>query len=277
MHHTHISAQDAVEAASGQLAKDLATAISSGHLEVVYQPVVDCRSRRIVAAEALLRWHHPTLGQVPPHRFIPLAEHTGLIHQLGWYVLTTALTCQRTLTDRFPQAAPEFVTVNVSPAQLQDGFPDMLAAVLDATGCRPSMLTIEITESAPLATGHTTTVVQHIADMGVGVAIDDFGAGYSSLARLAHLPASILKLDRVFLDNLETNQRVATTVAAVLKLAHQLGLQAIAEGVTSPHQLRWLADHGCTLAQGGGLYPPLDTATYTRLIATQAADSCPQG
>jgi diguanylate cyclase len=214
-------------------------------LAVHYQPQVDLASGRLVGVEALVRW-----SEAGPGEFIPVAEETGLIGPLGQWVLWTAC---RDLADWHAQGLkPLTVTVNVSPRQLEDpDFPAKVAVALAQQDVAPEAICLELTESALMdAPASVLDCLREIKGLGVYVGIDDFGTGHSSLARLKTLPVEVLKVDRSFVDGLGTEPEDSAVVAAILSLAHALGLHVIAEGVEAPLQANQLSALGCSVAQG---------------------------
>ncbi|HEY5024772.1 MAG TPA: EAL domain-containing protein [Acidimicrobiales bacterium] len=227
-------------------------ALERRELRLFYQPVVDIHGSTAVGVEALLRWEHPEQGLVAPSKFIPVAEESGLIIPIGAWVLHEA--CRQLCmwrADRFggPGGAME---VNLSARQIDH--PEIITTVqeiLDDTGLPPANLTLEITESALMHdTASALRVLQALKDLGVTLAIDDFGTGYSSLSHLQRFPLDILKIDKSFVDELGVDQGGTEIVAAVVKLAHALGLQVIAEGVETERQLDALLRLDCDFAQG---------------------------
>ena len=233
-------------------------ALERQELRLFYQPVVEIGGSAAVGVEALLRWQHPEHGLMAPNRFIPVAEESGLIIPIGAWVLHEACRQLRMWrADRLggPRGAME---VNLSARQIDH--PEIVATVariLDDTGLPPDSLTLEITESALMNDAASALrVLQALKDLGVTLAIDDFGTGYSSLSYLQKLPVDILKIDKSFVDSLGVDQGGTEIVAAVVKLAHALGLQVIAEGVETERQLDALVrlDYVLRLGWGGYLF-----------------------
>lgn len=240
-----------------------------GEMHLRYQPVVDLGGRG-VAVEALLRWEHPDLGNVPPDRFIRLAEESGAIVDIGRWVLGRACAQLRSWQDAPEAKAPGLVAVNLSPRQLVE--PRLVATVqaaLDDAGLAPSALGVEITETAVLADPHRSLrAVRELHELGVSVAVDDFGTGYSSLAVLKDLPVGALKVDRSFVAGLTSAGSERGIVAAVIALAHNLGAIAIAEGVETEQQAALLRGLGCDLGQGYLWARPLLPEDLVRWLAS---------
>ncbi|WP_146901643.1 putative bifunctional diguanylate cyclase/phosphodiesterase [Cellulomonas aerilata] len=228
-----------------RLETDLHDAAARGELVVHYQPQTDARSGQVLAVEALVRWQHPELGMVPPSVFIPIAEDSGAIDQIGAHVLRQAC---RTVTDWYVDGLPLEVAVNVSASQLHsDSFADLVRTVLQETGLAAHRLVLEVTETQVVADAASGTHLRALRDLGVGISVDDFGTGYSSLAQLRRLPATELKIDQSFTTELPDS---AAFVSGIIALAHSLGLRVVAEGVERPDQLQALIDAGCDRAQG---------------------------
>ncbi len=240
------------------LEQELRTAIRDGALTVYYQPIVDTSSGLITSFEALARWPHPTRGFVPPDTFIPLAEESGLIIDLGRAVLLEACQQARLWHDRLPGIRPS-ISVNASRLQLANrNFVEDVADALARAGLAPSSLIVEVTESILASeSGHVIATLDELRRTGVRVAIDDFGTGYSSFAALAELPIDILKIDKRFVDNLVYDDQGRGFVNAIMQLAHTLHLETTAEGVEQLEQLDALATLGCTHIQGYFFSPPM--------------------
>jgi diguanylate cyclase len=228
------------------LEHDLRLAVSRRELRLAYQPQQDVRSAKIVSFEALLRWKHPIRGEISPAVFIPMAEETGAILQIGDWVMKTA--CREAAT--WP--CPLNIAVNVSPVQLYNpDFVRELHQILLETGLSPSRLEIEITETALVRDfNRALTMLRQIKALGVGIAMDDFGTGYSSLSNLRAFPFDRIKIDRSFIKSVNSNNQAATIVRAVLGLGRGLGLPVLAEGVETAAELRFLQDEACDQVQG---------------------------
>jgi EAL domain-containing protein (putative c-di-GMP-specific phosphodiesterase class I) len=230
-----------------------------------YQPKVDCRSRRVLGVEALLRWHHPGLGDVAPDRFVPLAEETGLIGTLTRWVLDATLRqCQRWLDTGLEVN----VAVNLSALDAQDAeLPSVIADVLARWNVPASRLTLELTESALLADPtRALDVLGRIDALGVHISLDDFGTGYSSLGYLKRFPVRELKIDRSLVADIIHEPRDRAIVRSTVELGHNLGLVVVAEGVEESATLDLLQMLGCDQAQGFHIGPPMSAAEVERLL-----------
>ena len=253
------------------LARDLPAALEQGQLELEYQPVVGVEQRRVLGVEALVRWEHPLLGTVPPEEFIGLAEDDGLIVPLQRWVLAAAAADLAPLGDRGYDLQ---LGVNVSVRHLQAGclVPDV-AEVLAATGLPARRLMLEITEGTLMGTddrleGDLAT----LSAMGCVVSLDDFGRGWSSLAHLARLPVSVLKMDRAFVAGIAGDRRAAALVGTVVELGRTLGIDVVAEGVESAEQLAVLRELGCVFVQGWAIGRPVPVAELTAVVDGFDAD-----
>lgn len=229
----------------------LRRAIERGELELAYQPIVRMEDGGVAAVEALVRWRHPDDGLLPPGRFIPLAEETGLIDEIGEWVLRTACRDVGAMPHADGVDATLPVTVNLSPRQLRDpGLADRIAAVLEETGFPPERLILEITESGMAADSPgNLSSLRALRRRGVRVAVDDFGSGYSSLGQLRRLPVDMLKVDREFLAEARSPAARAL-LRAIVELGNGLGLTVVAEGVEREDQLILARGVGCALGQG---------------------------
>ena len=252
-----------------QLQVDLARAVENGELVAVYQPKVEIRSGVVVGVEALLRWRSPTRGDVPPQVFIPVAEESGLIVAVGELVLRESCTQLAAWRSGDPAWLDRDVWVNVSAHQLAEpGFAQMVRRTLSETGLPPSALGLEITESSVMDDERVVAgVLEELRSVGVGIAIDDFGIGFSSMSRLKHVPVDVLKIDRAFVTDVADDTIDAQIVAGLLALAGSLGLRVVAEGVETRAQRDRLLELGCGWAQGFWWSRPLSAADLVGLVA----------
>jgi EAL domain-containing protein (putative c-di-GMP-specific phosphodiesterase class I) len=234
----------------------LRTAIERRALTVVYQPKAELPGGRVVGMEALLRWHDPDRGPVPPDEFVPIAESTGLIAPLSRFVLEVAVGQARAWLD---QGMMLGVAVNLSVRNLlEPGLVDRVDRLLAGVGVPPGLLTLEITEGAVMTDPAAAIAVLHqLSGAGVRLAIDDFGTGYSSLAYLKRLPVDEVKLDKSFVIGMTVDADDEAIVRSTVELAHNLGLRMVAEGVEDADTWQALAVMGCELAQGFHLAPPM--------------------
>ena len=259
-----------------QLENDLRRALERGEFVLHYQPIMllglnsapggRVLGDRVIGAEALLRWQHPTRGLVPPNRFVPLAETTGLIVPIGAWVMAEAFRQVRAWHEA--GSSHLYMSVNLSARQLQHpGLVDSVEEILAASGLQPGHAVLELTESV-LMKGFAETLAQLVAlrERDVSISVDDFGTGYSSLAYLKDLPISTLKIDRSFLHGLPNDERDVGIVRAILALAYNMRLKVVAEGVETREQARFLQEHGCVQAQGYLFSRPLTAAAFTALL-----------
>jgi EAL domain-containing protein (putative c-di-GMP-specific phosphodiesterase class I) len=226
-------------------------ALERGELSIHYQPIFRVADRRIVGAEALMRWNHPTRGAIPPSTFIPLAEETGWIIPLGEWALRCA--CEQCV--RWSDAGFEGIRVSVNLSQRQFLDPDLVDTVrdiVDETGLDPRLIELEITESLAMRRGvETLAMLQRLRDLGISIAIDDFGTGYSSLDHLRRFPIHTLKVDRTFVRHVcDVEDDGRAIASAIIVLARTLGLNVVAEGVETGPQLAFLSQQDCREAQG---------------------------
>jgi len=245
------------------LEHDLRHAVSRNQLRLVYQPQVDIRSGEVTGFEALVRWDHPERGSVSPGTFVPIAEESGLILQIGEWVLRTACA------EAARWAAPLSIAVNVSAVQLHSpAFAQTVLEVLLETGLKPERLEIEITETA-LVRDITRAVatLRQVRSLGVHIAMDDFGTGYSSLANLRAFPFSRIKVDQSFIRSVDSNDQSAAIVRAVLGLGSGLNVPVVAEGVERPEELEFLRGEVCQSAQGYLLSRPQEIGRFADVIA----------
>jgi len=250
--------------------------LDRNELQLVYQPKLSLAQMRITGVEALLRWHSPEYGEIPPDRFIPLAEESGLILEIGeWAMQEACATLQHWREQGLQDVS---VAVNVSAMQLARGrLSDVVARALAGRGIPPHRLQLELTETVIMANAEqNAAMLQAIRDIGVGLAIDDFGTGYSSLSYLKRLPLTTLKIDKEFIGDLTRDADDEAITGAVIAMAHSLGLTVVAEGVETEAQVKFLHDHGCDEIQGYWLARPLradECATFLHSWATATAET----
>jgi len=247
-----------------ELTNELRGALAAGQFEVYYQPIIDITSGRAIKAEALLRWQHPELGMVPPDRFIPIAEETDLIQEIGAWVFreaanTVKLWHELEQGDGVPQ-----ISVNMSPRQfIKDGGVRAIIDYLQAMDLNPSYLVVEITEGLLLDDSMAITEkLELLRAAGIQLSLDDFGTGYSAMAYLKKFNIDYLKIDRSFVRDLETDPGDRAIAEAIVVMAHRLGLKVIAEGVETEGQLALLAEAGCEYVQGYLYAKPMPVETF---------------
>lgn len=251
-----------------QLEQGLRQALERDEFTLHYQPQIDCVTGRVVAIEALLRWQHPELGWVAPDRFIPIAEEIGLIVPIGEWVLRKACRDSRAWRNAGLVDCP--IAVNISALQLQrTGFSARLAEIIRETGLQAGDLELELTETLLIGEANAATLRQ-LKEMGVALSIDDFGTGYSSLSYLCHFAIDKLKLDGSFLRDITTSADAATIVAAIMTIAHCLGLAFVAEGVETEQQVEFLRERDCRLMQGYHFSRPLPAEELSAWLRQRA-------
>jgi predicted signal transduction protein with EAL and GGDEF domain len=248
-----------------QLQADLRNALANGEFDLHYQPVVNLARNEICGLEALLRWHHPVRGSIPPGAFIPVAEETGLIVPLGEWALRQA--CAQAAA--WPENIK--VAVNLSPVQFKSrNLVEMVFAALASSGLSASRLELEITESTLLQDNAATLATLHqLRSLGVRIAMDDFGTGYSSLSYLRSFPFDKIKIDRCFVNDLSGSSEGSLAILrAVANLGLSLGMATTAEGVETQEQVEKVRAEGCTEMQGFFFSPPRPIKDITRLFLT---------
>jgi diguanylate cyclase (GGDEF)-like protein/PAS domain S-box-containing protein len=230
-------------------------------LRLLYQPKIDLGSRAIIGVEALLRWHHPSLGLISPVRFIPVAEETGLIVPIGEWVLRTACRQIREWRDKGIRLP---VAVNLSARQFREcNLAQTIDRIRSEAGIAPEYLEIEITESDAMVDAESAiATLSQMKANGVSISIDDFGTGYSSLSYLKRFPIDTLKIDRSFIDNVATDGDYGAIVKAIIALAHSLDLKVVAEGIETEGQAEFLNRAGCDFAQGFLFSPPVNAGYF---------------
>ena len=260
-----------------QLENDLRGAIENNMLELYYQPVVEFATKRIIGAEALLRWEHPALGLIHPEEIVSLAEETGLIVPLGEWVLDRACMQLKRWRECFSEEQHfRKLAVNVSTLQFnQSDYVGRVHRIIKAHGIDPAMLTLELTESIIIdKVEDTVAKMRQLRELGIGIAIDDFGTGYSSLSYLKQLPFSELKIDRSFTQDLEKDADDAMLIETIIAIAKKFKLHVVAEGVETYEQYCFLYEHHCHTFQGYLCSPPLNAQKFTELLMRHEG-SCP--
>ena len=249
--------------------------INTKKFEVYYQPIIDTNNLQIVGVEALLRWHQPTLGYISPSKFIPIAEETGLIIDLGRQVFYQACQQVSKWQKDFPQSKSFFISINLSVKQFsQSNLIPEIKKILKETNLSPQNLKLEITESIMMSNMKTNIAkIQRLKDLGIQFCIDDFGTGYSSLSYLHRFPIDVLKIDRSFIKCIDTKSENHAIIEAIIILAHKLGMKVIAEGVEKKTQLNKLKLLGCEQIQGYLFSPPLSQKSIEKLLTKSWSES----
>jgi diguanylate cyclase (GGDEF)-like protein/PAS domain S-box-containing protein len=256
------------------LESELRKALESGDgLSLHYQPLIDLMDGKIKGVEALARWNHPKLGQIPPQKFIPVAEETGLIFQFGEWALNSA--CADNMRWQKNGMVPIRIAVNLSPRQFQhENLLDMISNALEVSGMKPECLELEITEGAAmLNVENAIRTLQNINSLGVTFSIDDFGTGYSSLSYLRQFPLSSLKIDASFIRDIFTGTDTAAIIKAIIAMTHSMNMKVTAEAVETPEQLDFLRGNFCDVAQGFFLHKPMPANEFERLILASYGDT----
>ena len=256
--------------AGREMEEALAQALLNEELSILYQPIIDLKSEKIRGLEALLRWNSRDFGEVSPDVFIPLAERSGLILGIGRWVLETACRQYR----EWEKALPDmqlFLAVNISAKQFEyQDFLSDVRRIISNTGMKAEKLEFELTESYLISeVEESIKRLRHLQGMGIGISIDDFGTGFSSLSYLVRLPVDTLKVDRSFIMNLEENNQARTVASTIFAMGHSLKLKMIAEGIETELQLQIVKENNCQLGQGYYYYKPLAAEEIARLLKEQ--------
>ncbi|MCC6680195.1 MAG: EAL domain-containing protein [Phycisphaeraceae bacterium] len=248
--------------------RELRRAIELKQLHLVYQPIVQLIDERIVGFEALIRWHHPQRGDVPPAQFVPVAEEMGLIVPIGRFVLQQAIGQMKLWQQCFPADPPLSIAVNLSSHQIRQGdLVDHIMQFLHESDLSPASLHLEITESALLENDqHTIETLAELKRRGISLHLDDFGTGYSSLSYLHQFPIDVVKIDRTFIRELDETPDRNSLVASIVAMAHNMGLRVVAEGIETATQLARLKSMSCQLGQGYYLARPLSVNDAEQLL-----------
>jgi len=248
------------------LERGLRAAVAQGQLVLHYQPQISLQTARLTGAEAVLRWQHPELGLLPPARFLPLAEDTGLIIPIGEWVIRTA--CAQARSWQLDGHAPLRIGVNLSARHFwRPSLPETVARTLSDTGLAPELLGLEIDESCLMQDPELGLgTVQALKKLGVQLVVDDFGTGYSRLGSLRRYPIDMLKIDQSFVQGIPSSSEDTESAALIVALAHRLRLKVLAEGVETEEQLSFLRAQGCDEGQGFAFGPPVAAAAFAALL-----------
>jgi len=262
--HFHTDEMNEVVVRKSNLASSLRKGIENKEFSIVYQPQIDLKTNQICGAEALVRWNHPKLGTISPAEFIPVAEETGLIIQIGEYVLKEA--CRQNKAWQDAGLPPFRVAVNISARQfMQTDLTETVQNALEDSGLAPHFLELELTESIIQGAKSSISTMQELKAMSVHLSIDDFGTGYSSLSYLKLFPIDSLKIDQYFTRNIQVDEKDASLVDTIIRMAHNLGLSVIAEGVETSEQVGYLVAQQCDFAQGYYFNKPLYPEEITKV------------
>src|ERR1700741_2352895 len=258
-----------------RLESDLRKAMTERQFRVFYQPVVHLATRRIVSFEALLRWDHPSQGLISPYRFIEAAEGSGILVSIGhWLILQACQQLRAWETQNYSQQ-PVNVTVNLSARQFADArLASDIQNALQQTGIDPSRLQLEITESTATADPKLTiTVLSHLKHLGIGIILDNFGTGTTSLRGLRQFPVDALKIDRSLVQEMQSDLAACDIVELMIALAHKMKLSAIAEGIETPRQAERLLELGCEYGQGYYFSQPLEAKAADQFMKQSVASA----
>jgi len=265
----HIYETDILEHDYDELAlyNGIHEAIERNEFEVYYQPIVEVETKEIVAAEALMRWKHPQYGFIPPNIFIPIMEKTGIIIDLGKYLLEEVLKQQkRWELFKFKQIQ---VSINMSLLEVEaEGFVDNIEKQLVHHQVDPQLIKFEITEDSAMSSEEQQVYTQLIAlkKLGVGIALDDFGTGYTSFSYLKKFPADILKIDKTLVDYVLVNNEDQRIIKAMIELGHNLGMKIVVEGIENERMFDMIASYGCDYMQGYFFAKPLPVFEFQKLL-----------
>jgi len=257
-----------------KMESDLRKGIERGELRLFYQPKIDLKTNCLYAAEALVRWQHPEHGLVSPAEFIPIAEETGLIVNLGEWVLRES--CRQVHAWQTAGLMAPRIAINVSSLQFRRGdLVKMVSEIMLSTGIEAAHISLELTESVLMDSAHeSVTMLSALKEAGISLSIDDFGTGYSSLSYLKRFPLDELKIDRSFITGVNADNDNSTIVTAIIGMAHNLGLKVVAEGVETREELAFLLAHNCDACQGFLFSRPLPAIEFGALLQTSTLPPC---
>ena len=252
---------------------EIRKALINDQFDLHYQPQVDL-SGKLVGAEALIRWQHPNRGLVPPDAFLGVAEETGLMPDIGQWVLREACQHIKKWTDAGLLGNSQTISVNISGKEITaPGYVDMVISILEDTGADPSHLGIELTEGSLVPTGNDIVEkIMTFRKMGIKFSVDDFGTGYSSLSYLKSLPLNTLKIDRSFVNDIGDANHDIVLVDTIISMAKNLRLEVVAEGVETEQQLLYLNTRGCVVFQGFYFSKPVEIATFTEMLESGSSN-----
>lgn len=249
-----------------ELENNLRNAIEKKEFLLFYQPKIEISTNKILGAEALIRWNHPKLGMILPGDFIPVAEETGLIIDIGRWVLKEA--CRQNSKWQKQNLKPISLAVNVSPRQFQyPGFYEDVSNAIEQSDLDPDFLELEITEGMLMSdVEKTVNKLNKLIGVGLTMSIDDFGTGYSNMKYLIQFPVSTLKIDRTFIMDVETDSSIASLTHSIIRMARSLDLKIVAEGAENKNQISFLKNHGCKIVQGNYYSKPLPAEEFGELL-----------
>ncbi len=253
--------------------KDILKGLDTGEFYTVFQPIVELETQEIIGFETLMRWEHPTQGNIPPDRFIDVAERMGSINRISDFAIMETCATLKRLKSLRQESSGLFATVNISGEDIgRRGFVDFLTHVMDLNDIRPNELKLEVTEHALVPdSAQAERNLKRLKDLGCGVAIDDFGTGYSNLSYLKQLPLTALKIDRSFAGDAHCNSVSRSIVRMLLTLGNELGVDVIAEGLETEKDVETLMQLGCKYAQGYFFSKPVNADKFCELIGPQSS------
>ena len=249
-----------------RLTNDLYSALFNDEMEIYYQPQICVQTKKIIGFEALLRWNHPDLGLIPPAKFIHIAERTGLINQIGKWVLTTASQQLNCWIEEYGDDLRMAINLSIKQLEKKNCSQEIIKAIL-CTGINPSLIDLEITESVLMKdVDHIISVLQDIKAAGLNISIDDFGTEYSSLGYIKHLPISQIKIPKTFIDGINDNHSDESIITSTIHLAKELGMHIVAEGVEDQNQYEYLLKNSCDIIQGYHFYEPMPALEVEKVL-----------